>query len=47
MSARMLSGGFVNTASEIEIPARGAKLESVAKLASERFTRHLSTLSVA
>jgi len=47
MSASMLLGGFVNTASEIEIPVRGAKLESVAKLASEWFTRHLSALSVA
>src|SRR6266446_1542273 len=27
MNASMLSGGFVNTASEIEIPARGATLE--------------------
>jgi hypothetical protein len=44
MSASMRSGGFVNTASEIEIPARGGKIESVAKLASEWFTRHLSAL---
>lgn len=47
MSARMLSGGFVNTASKIEVPARSAKLESVAKLTSEWFTRHLSALPVA
>ena len=46
MSASMLSGRFVNTASEIEIPARGANLESVAKLASEWFTRHLPALPV-
>ena len=47
MSASMRSGGFVNTASEIEIPARGGKIESVAKLASEWFTRHLPALPVA
>jgi len=34
----MLSEGLVNTASEIEIPARGGKIKSVAKLASEWFT---------
>jgi len=43
----MRSGGFVNTASEIEIPARGGKIDSVAKLASEWFTRHLPALPVA
>jgi hypothetical protein len=37
----------VNTASEIEIAPRGVNLESVAKLASEWFTRHLSALPVA
>ena len=47
MTASMRSGGFVNTASEIEIPARGGKIESVAKLASEWFTRHLPALPVA
>ena len=47
MSASMLSEGFVNTGSEIEIPVRSAKLESVAKLASEWFRRHLSALPVA
>jgi hypothetical protein len=47
MSASMRSGGFVNTASEIEIPARGGKIDSVAKLASEWFTRHLPALPVA
>ena len=47
MSASMRSGGFVNTASEIEIPALGGKIESVAKLASEWFTRHLPALPVA
>jgi hypothetical protein len=47
MSASMRSGGFVNTASEIEIPARGGKIDSVAKLASEWFRRHLPALPVA
>jgi hypothetical protein len=45
MSAGMLSGGFVNAASEIAIHARGAKLESVAKLTSEWFTRHVCAAS--
>jgi hypothetical protein len=43
----MLSGGFVNTASKIEIRARGAKLESAAELTTEWFTRHLPALPVA
>jgi hypothetical protein len=43
----MLAGGFVNTATKIEIRARGAKLESCRQLTSEWFTRHLPALAVA
>jgi hypothetical protein len=47
MSARMLSGGLVNMASEIAIHEHGAKLESIAELTSELVTRHLPALPVA